>query len=342
MDTRQKKRSSARVGGSGRTSAGTPVRRKTSQTSAPAGTPVRKKAQRKASPVRKRPQTVTRTTPDVVYTPATPFNRNRFVLRLTTVVAVVMALVFGISIFFKVEVVTVSGAKKYDAWTVKEASGIEEGDNLLTFGKAKACGKITAKLPYVESVRIGIKLPDTVNIEIKELDVAYSIKDSSNNWWLVTSEGRVVEKVDNATAGEYTEIQGVSLADPVSGQQAVAHEDTMQNNPAATDDSSVSLTESVVRNSDRLAAVLDILQYLEERGIIGEAASIDVTDLGNIVLWYGQRYKVLLGNALNLAYKIECMDAAINGDNGLKEYDSGVLDISFTIKEDQVIYESFE
>lgn len=347
MDTRQKKRSTTRPTGSqvrkntsrNMTTAPVPTRRRSPRSTAAAAAPVRKRAPRKVVSTRKRTQTSSRPTPDVVYTPATPFNRNRFLLHLTTVVAVVMALVFGISIFFKVEVVTVSGAEKYDAWTVKEASGIEQGDNLLTFGKAKACGKITAALPYVESVRIGIKLPDTVNIEIKELDVAYSIKDSSNNWWLMTSEGRVVDKVDNATAGEYTKILGVVLADPVSGQPAVAYEDAQI---GASEETTAYLPESVVRGSDRLAAALDILQYLEERGIIGEAASIDVSDLGNMELWYGQQYQVKLGDTMNLAYKIECMDAAINGDNGLKEYDSGVLDITFTIKENQVIYDSFE
>jgi len=116
--------------------------------------------------------------PEVVYTPAKPLNRNRILLRLATVVAVVLALVFAISIFFKVEHVTVSGTEKYDAWTVKEASGIELGDNLLTFGKAKAYGKIKATLPYVDQVHIGIKLPDTVHIVIKELDVVYAMKDS--------------------------------------------------------------------------------------------------------------------------------------------------------------------
>ena len=256
-------------------------------------------------------------------------------LQLATVVAVVLALTFGISIFFKVEKVTVSGANKYSAWTVQEASGISIGDNLLTFGKAKASGRITAALPYVESVRIGIKLPNTVNIEIKELDVVYSVKDSGDAWWLITSEGRVVDRADKATAGDYTKILGVALEGPVIGQQAVAQEPT-----AATDEAGETIPVTV-RGSDRLSAVLSILQYLEHYGIIGEAASVDVSDLGNIELWYGQQYQVMLGDTTQLKYKINCMNSAINGKNGLKEYDSGILDISFFVKEDQIVYEPF-
>ena len=49
---------------------------------------------------------------DVVYTAPEPFSRKRFLLRLLTVVAVVLALTFGMSIFFKVENVAVTGTGK--------------------------------------------------------------------------------------------------------------------------------------------------------------------------------------------------------------------------------------
>ena len=77
---------------------------------------------------------------EVVYLPPKPFSRNRLLLRLATVVAVVLALVLGISVFFKVETVMVHGTNKYSANDILEASGIEVGDNLLTFSRAKAGG----------------------------------------------------------------------------------------------------------------------------------------------------------------------------------------------------------
>ena len=120
-------------------------------------------------------RTVTRrkkSIPDVVYIPPKPFNRNRLLLSLAITLAVVLALSFSISIFFSVEVVTVSGMEKYTAWDVREASGIKEGEGLLSFGSAKAAGKIRTLLPYVKEVQIGIKLPDTVKIEIVESTVA--------------------------------------------------------------------------------------------------------------------------------------------------------------------------
>ena len=69
---------------------------------------------------------------ETVYTEAKPVNISRFFVRIATVLAVVFAIVFGMSIFFKVETITVSGMENYSAWVLAEASGIEKGDNLLT------------------------------------------------------------------------------------------------------------------------------------------------------------------------------------------------------------------
>ena len=107
--------------------------RKTAATKAkkPGSTTVRKPASsaatktRKATPTRKRRAPVqNRPTPDVVYTQPGPFNRNRFLLHILSIVAVVLALLFGMSVFFKVEVVTVAGTSKYTAWDVRQASGV--------------------------------------------------------------------------------------------------------------------------------------------------------------------------------------------------------------------------
>ncbi len=53
----------------------------------------------------------------------------------------------------------------------------------------------------MESVQVGIKLPDTVNIEIKkEYEVAYAIRDQGGFWWRITSDGKVLEQVNGGQA----------------------------------------------------------------------------------------------------------------------------------------------
>lgn len=279
----------------------------------------------------------------VVYTQPKVFNRNRLIMQLVSIVAIVLAFVLCLSIFFRVETVTVSGADAYSAWAVREASGIQQGDRLLTFGKARACAKIKAELPYVDTVRIGIKLPDTVNIVIEEIDVVYAAQDQNGIWWLITSDGLVMEQTDAAGAITYTKVAGVKLMDPEPGKQAVAFQEQPEQ-PQSTEESlpegeTQVPTPILVTEQEKLNAALDILQSLELNEIVGEAASVDVSDLTRIVLWYGTRYQVNLGENVNMDYKIGCLKYTVNT---LGDYDSGELDISFTTWPDKVTYTPFE
>ena len=258
-------------------------------------------------------------------------------MKILIVVAVVVAVTLGLSVFFKVEKVVVYGNKAYSAYTVQEAGGIETGSNLLSLNNTRACGKIKAALPYVDTVRIGIKLPDTVNIYVEEIDVAYAITTKDGTNWLMTSEGKVVEQIDSGIASGYTKIEGVYLDNPVPGERAVAVEVVQETTPEdagnATEEAPV-----IITGAARLNAALAILEQLEVNDIVGEAASIDVRSLSNIELWYGQRFQVKLGDANHLDIKIAWMKSAVNQ---LSDYDMGILDVSFTTWPDRVGYTPF-
>ena len=224
-------------------------------------------------PVRKR------NAPQVVYTPAQTISFRRMLLRILVVAAVALALCLSLSIFFKVKTVTVAGAEKYTPWSVMEASGIQEGESLISLNTIGAAARVLKALPYVESVQVGIKLPDTVNIEIKEYEVAYAIRDQDGLWWRITSNGKVLEQVNGGQATENAQILGVVLASPAVNEQAVAGETATAT--AATDETSES-TETVatqpnlIQPAQRLSTVLGILQQLEAHEILGQVASIDL------------------------------------------------------------------
>ena len=272
-------------------------------------------------------------TPAVIYTQPLPFNRDRLIVQLITVTAVVLAIVMGLSVFFKVKNVTVTGADTYSAWAVREASGISEGDKLLTFSKIRAASQIMANLPYVKGVRIGIKLPDTVNIMIEEESVVYAVKSSDGQWWMMDSDGRVVEQANNAKAATATQLLGVTLEAPAVNQKGIATEMT----PSETNELG-ELIPVTTTGAQRLTAALQIFKALESNDIVGEAASVDVTSTEDIILWYGTRYQVNLGDTSRLDYKIDCMNDAILQ---MSDYQSGVLDVSFTIWANQVGYTPF-
>jgi len=310
----------------------------------------RKKAPAKRPPVTRvatrpkpvRPARPQRPDPEIVYTPPKPFNRKRLLLQLGIVAAVVLAVFFSLWLFFKVDTVaisnlgsvaadgvSVSGTGRYSAQTIVQASGIREGDSLLALNKANVSSQIITKLPYVKSVRIGIKLPGTVNIEIEELDVVYAISEPGGVWWLMNSEGKLIEKTDAAAASEHTQVLGVTLEMPVVGQQAVAREETPTETLPEGETQPVTIS-----NAQRLQAALSILQYLEQNDVMGEVVSLDVTDMGSVKMQYGDRFAIQMGDTTDLSYKIEVALAAISQ---LADHDRGTLDVSFIVRQ-EVIY----
>ena len=298
----------------------------------------KKSAEKRKKTKKNRPK---QPTPAVIYTQPAAFNRNRLIIQLVTVTAVVLALVIGLSVFFKVEHIYVSGAKVYSESSITEVCGISKGDNLLTFSHARAAALIQANRPYVREVRFGIKLPDTVNIIVEEDDVVYAIKDQTGQWWLMNSDGRVVEQGNNAKITNNTQVLGVSLQDPVPNERGVA----LESAPAAEENAAAAEGETVpssvpvtTTGAQRLDAALQILKALEDNDIVGSAASVDVSRIDDIILWYGTRYQVNLGDNTRLEHKIACMNAVIAQ---MSEYQSGVLDCSFTIWPNQVGYTPF-
>lgn len=280
--------------------------------------------------------------PAVIYTQPQAFNRDRLLVQLVTVTAVVVAFIVGLSVFFKVGDIRVSGAEVYTPYSISEASGIKMGDNLLTFSRSRAGALIKANLPYVKNVSFGIKLPDTVNIIIEEEDVVYAIKDQDEQWWLINSNGHVVDQAQRGQATNYTQILGVALDHPLRDQPAMAVEAQMIAPDPTADPEEETLEEAVigplVTGAQRLNTALLIVKALEANDIVGGAASVNVSQPQNITLWYGTRYQVLLGDDANLEYKISCMNSVILN---MQEYQSGILDISFTIWPNQVGYTPF-
>jgi hypothetical protein len=303
MDTKQKKSPPA-----GKT--------RTRQTARTAPTARKRQAPKKEEP--KNAAKAVHISADVVYLAPKPFNRSRLALQLITVIAVVLAIVLGLSVFFKVEVIEVSGFDKYTVQEIQDASGIKIGDHLLTFGRTKAAGKIISALPYVKSARIGIKLPNTVKIEIEEVDVTYALKASDGSWWLMSAAGKIVEQVTDVENIRHTKILGVQLESPRVGEQAIAWQD-----PVPPTDENGNPIPVTVTAAERLNAVISIAGFLEQNRIIGKMESIDVNYLMDIQLWYGNQYQILLGSTDQLGVKIATMKAALSQVN----YDEGILDI---------------
>ena len=82
--------------------------------------------------------------------------------KLLSVVVISGAIVAALTLFFKVETITVSGTTEYSSEEIITASGIQQGDNLIALSPSRIAARIRSRLPYVSSVSIRRALPDTV------------------------------------------------------------------------------------------------------------------------------------------------------------------------------------
>ncbi len=276
----------------------------------------------------------TRKRSDVVYTQPKPFQRRRIILNIITVVAVVVALVLGMAIFFKVDEknAKISGVEKYSAWEVWQASGIQDGDNLLTLNKAKIAARIMSELPYVANVRISITLPDTVNIRVEELTESYAVQAADSSWWLIASDAKVLEKITEANAANYAKLVGVQITDPKPGKTAVAFEPEPEVGP---DGETIPVT---VYGSEKLQAATAVLQELERNGVLDVIKLVDVTDIYAIQLWRGDRFRVDLGDTTRLDEKILALKAYVEQNGKDSEM---IVDVSLTQSDDGYYYETW-
>ena len=94
--------------------------------------------------------------------------------RILIMAAVVAAVVLSMVLFFRVRSVEVTGSAYYTADEIRAACGVAQGDNLLTLSRARIAGNIMAELPYVSTVQVTRRLPDTLELTVTEYDVTYA------------------------------------------------------------------------------------------------------------------------------------------------------------------------
>lgn len=254
------------------------------------------------------------------------FRNKNLKYQLLTVIAVVLALLVCLIVFFRVKTVnvfnqgtdplsaqsedeTAEHRAYYTAEEIEKASGIEHGDNLLTMSKEAVAARIMAELPYVSEVHIQRVLPGTVNISISEFDVAYAIRDTSDGWWLINRDGKVMDSTTEAEANSYTVINGLRITDPKPAAKITPEE-----------------AEDMAEQSAKCTSLISILQELETYGYCKQIVSIDLTASYDIELWHGTQYQIRIGNTQDLSYKLSYLDGVLKE---LKSYQTGIIDLTF-------------
>lgn len=231
--------------------------------------------------------------------------------RLLIMGAVVAALALSMIIFFRVRHVEVRGNVFYTGEEISAATAIADGDNLLTISRGQVAGSVMAQLPYIESVQVTRRLPDTVIVTVTEFDTTYAAQDASGAWYLMTATGKLTEQVSERSAKDHILIENLLLKNPTVGQQA---------EPSAEEGK-----EDAARR--KLETLKKVLQEIEAAELVREIKSVNVLSTSSISLWYGDRFQVELGGSNDLAYKLEYLKLIIAEQ---KDYTTGTIDLSLS------------
>lgn len=255
-----------------------------------------------------------------------------FIKRMSISIGVALLVVLSLLAFLRVRTVSVVGNTRYSVQEIQQATGVTEGNALLMINKTAVASRIKAQLPYIDEVRIGISLPDTVKVEVVELEIAYAVAADDGSYWLINSSGRLVEQLTAKDASEYLTIKGVRICNAAVGGTVEIKEEVIKPEQDSTEESQDEEEDEELyapaeaSAKQRMDVALEIIQQLERVDDIRAITSIDVSSIYDLEIWYGTRFQVKLGDNSNLSYKLEYMVSALSQ---LESYQSGVLDLTF-------------
>lgn len=236
-----------------------------------------------------------------------------FLYKLLSVLVICGCLVAALTLFFRVDTIVVTGQSRYTTQEIQEASGIQQGDNLLLLNKYNASGSIAQQLPYIEEIRIHKELPDTLRIEVRECETPVAVVQDGFTWLISSSgKGKIVDQLDASAAGDYAQVTGCTLLAPSIGSEVVLG-------------SEFSLQQE---------SLLGLLSALDEEGMLPNLDSISLEDLSVIRMGYLDRFTVKLPYGADYASKMRILKLAIESDY-VQDNMTGTFDMT---REDGRVY----
>ncbi|MDR1590315.1 MAG: FtsQ-type POTRA domain-containing protein [Oscillospiraceae bacterium] len=211
--------------------------------------------------------------------------RSAAVYTPVALLLIVFVSAFGVSVFFRVTAIIVSGASRYTPEEIIGKSGLAVGDNLIFVDGSTAARRL-GQLPYVSEVRITRRLPDTVEVIITEA-VPFAVIRADGKDWLIDMSGRVLEQTDERGRAEYIMVRGIAPISPEPG----------------------SVVEVAPESGTRLYYMTELLRAISDKGIQGDIDDIDMSNISGITFLY-KGVTVEMGSGEEAAYKIEKMIGA--------------------------------
>ncbi|MBE6799969.1 MAG: FtsQ-type POTRA domain-containing protein, partial [Ruminococcaceae bacterium] len=197
--------------------------------------------------------------------------------------------------------VTVSGDKVYSDKMVTDKSGIEIGENLFKINETKLSEKLSKDLPYIKSVTIERKLPDTIIINVTAAKEVAAIT-TKKGFVLLDEAGKVLDKNASILKENVAVINNVKLKEYIEGEKVVLTDEKKT-------ETLLKLFEAI-KNADMLLLT-----------------EIDLKNINDIKIKYDDRITFEVGSLTNIETKLARGVAALEKENEINAYSEGTLDL---------------
>ena len=196
-----------------------------------------------------------------------------------SVFIIAAAIYMCLTMLFNVDRINVVGNTLYPERDIISTSGITKGQNLFEVDTAYASDKLYSVYSYIEEAQVKRNFPNAVTITITEAK-PFAVLEEADGYTLISSKGKVLERgLEEVPYGMIT-VRGIST---------------------------VSNSEDDAKRLGLLNTIMAAMQKFEMKNY----DFIDLTDTLEIVMVCGDRIKVVLGNELELEYKLQFVNEVV-------------------------------
>lgn len=200
-----------------------------------------------------------------------------------------------VSPIFNIKEIQVSNNNQIATETIVSISQLQLGQNLFRFNKNQVEKKIKTN-PYVETVNIKRKIPNKIEIQIKERDKNYNV-EFLNGYAYINNQGYILE------------ISEQKLDLPVIIGISTKQEQVVEGNRLDEED------------LGKLEVVIQIMNICKDYDLNKKVSAIDITNKNDYVIYMEEEKKTIhLGDESNLSNKMLYVQAIIKENEGKEGY----------------------
>ena len=213
--------------------------------------------------------------------------RDRMIYIFLALFVAGAGIVLSLTVFFHIEVITATtDSLYYSEAEIIEASGIKLGENMFLQSLKNVSAKIEKDLPYIESAKTKISLPNKIIIQTTDAVPALAV-EAGDTYYLLSKNAKILGTTGMAIPPDPAAlVRGLTLKEPELGSIAEFNEDS------------------------GYELLIQLLTSIETNGL-EKITEIDLTDTVDLRVWIEDIIRLDLGSINDVDKKLSFAKSVI-------------------------------